>query len=66
VRPDLDYRREACEEAADLSSYAVWQVVEVYDAAMAGDPVALDRYEWGMRVLSKAIDLWRELLTDAA
>jgi hypothetical protein len=66
VRANMDHRREACEEAADLRNYLVWRAEAVYDDAMAGDAVALDRYEWAMRCLSKTIPLWRELLRDAS
>jgi hypothetical protein len=66
VRANMDHRREACEEAADLRNYLVWRAEAVFDAAMAGDAVALDRYEWSLRCLSKLIPLWRELLRDAS
>lgn len=66
VRANMDHRREACEEAADLRNYLVWRAESVYDEAMAGDALALDRYEWALRCLSKLVPLWRELLRDAS
>lgn len=63
---DMDFDQEIAEELADASSYAVWSIETIYDQVIAGDPLALDRYERTMRALAKIIEAWKELRTESA
>jgi hypothetical protein len=65
-RRNLDALRESCEEVADASNYLLAEATRVYAAAQAGDPEAMDDYEWAMRNHSIAVTLWRNLLTRSA
>lgn len=62
-RREMDALRETCEEVADASNYLLAEATKVYAAAQAGDPEALDDYEWAMRNHSIAVHFWRNLLT---
>lgn len=66
VRTDLDPTQECAEELADASSYLLWGIERVYDAVLAGDPVACDEYERLMRALGGVVLAWRALHTVSA
>lgn len=66
VRLPRDFDREVAEELADARNYLVWGIAEIYQAFLAGEPLALDVYERRMRCLSALVVAWHELHRDAA
>jgi len=66
IRTEVDWDREAREEAADLANYLMFAMQQDFAGYLRGESEASARYERRMRTLKTLVVLWWDLHTVAA
>lgn len=65
IRLPRDWDQEAAEEIADCANYLVWALTEDYAGYLSGEPEPTARFERRMRALSRLVEAWHDLMTEA-